>query len=529
MQKLQWAFDSRSKRMTTIYDLDDGVKVYSKGAGEVIMEKCKYIATGQGRKEILTSEKKAEIREVIRSFSNDSLRVLSLAFNVTTWSALGANGDDPQISQESAEDGLVFLGLVGIEDPLRPEAKDSVIQVQNAGVIVRMVTGDSMETAVKIARQCNILDPDILDQEIHEYAMEGAEFRQRVGGLRTVTDENGKLMQFEVGDMEAFRAVALKLRVIARCSPEDKLLMVIGLRNMGEVVGVTGDGSNDAPALKQSDIGLAMMSGTPLAKESADIILLDDNFDSVLKSVKWGRNVYSSIRKFIQFQLTVNLVALIVSIVGALTVEESPLTAVQMLWVNLIMDSMAALALATEPPSNGLLSTKPFGRNKESIITSDMYITVLSQAIYQITVLMFILFLAPPLLNIGYGWGNSNWNQENGEHFTIFFHVFVMMQVFNEINCRKLSLSEWNMFKGIFNNWMFVLIIIFTVAFQMILVELGGKTLKTSPLTIEMHLLCIGLGATSLIVALIVRMSFSGIRRVKKDDDNETAALLTYN
>ncbi|CAG9310366.1 unnamed protein product [Blepharisma stoltei] len=526
-QKLQWAFDSRSKRMTTVYEIDSGVRVYTKGAGEVILDQCCYIATSANQKEILTPEKKAEIREAIRNFSNDSLRVLSIAYNATNWSLLGADSTDPKVSQEACENGLVFLGIVGIEDPLRPEARKSVIQVQNAGVTVRMVTGDSMETAVKIARQCHILDDDISDQEINEYAMEGAEFRQRVGGLRTVTDEEGKLLNFQVGNMDAFVVVAQKLRVIARCSPEDKLLMVIGLRAMGEVVGVTGDGSNDAPALKQSDIGLAMMSGTPLAKESADIILLDDNFDSVLKSVKWGRNVYASIRKFVQFQLTVNLVALIMSIVGALTVEESPLTAVQMLWVNLIMDSMAALALATEPPTDGLLSSKPFGRNNESIITPDMYITVVSQAIYQIAVLMIILFLGPMIFNIEYGWGNEEWTEENGMHFTIFFHVFVMMQVFNEINCRKLSLNEWNLFKGFFNNWMFVGIIVFTIAFQMILVQFGGQTLKCSALSLEFHAICIAIGAACLIVALIVRMIVCLIRKSKKrDEDLETVGLL---
>jgi magnesium-transporting ATPase (P-type) len=300
--------------------------------------------------------------------------------------------------------------------------------------------------------------------------------------------------------------------------------MVIGLREMGEVVGVTGDGSNDAPALKQSDIGLAMMSGTQLAKESSDIILLDDNFESVLNSIKWGRNVYCSIRKFLQFQLTCNVVALIVSIVGALTVEDSPLSAVQMLWVNLIMDALAALALATDSPGNDLFNTKPFGRT-EPIITPGMYINIATQATYQIIVLMLVLYAGPSILHIKSGWGDDDWTQENGKHFTIFFHSFVMLQLFNEINCKKLDMNQLNIFSGFFTNKMFVGIFFATFCVQVMFIELGGEVIKCSNLALKEHVLCLVIGALGNVVALMVRM-FISIRykkigqRVKKDEDS---------
>jgi magnesium-transporting ATPase (P-type) len=454
----------------------------------------------------------------MNKYAAGSLRVLGLAMK-----SMNMRNLKVALTQEETEKRLVFLGFVGLEDPLRPEARASVIKAQQAGVTVRMVTGDKLQTALSIARSANIISEDILDDEVYEYVIKGKKFREAVGGL--ITDmSDGKVSGFRVGNMEKFREIIGKIRVLARCSPDDKLLMVIGLREMGEVVGVTGDGSNDAPALKQSDIGLSMMSGTQLAKESSDIILLDDNFESVLNSIKWGRNVYCSIRKFLQFQLTCNVVALIVSIIGALTVEDSPLSAVQMLWVNLIMDALAALALATDSPSSDLFNTKPFGRT-EPIITPGMYINIATQAAYQIIVLMLVLYFAPSLLNIKSGWGDDDWTQENGKHFTIFFHSFVMLQLFNEINCKKLDMNQLNILSGFFSNKMFVGIFFATFAIQVVFIEVGGEVMKCSNLKLREHVLCMVIGAFGNVVALVVRLlvslRFKKIgQRVKKDEDS---------
>ncbi|OMJ73634.1 hypothetical protein SteCoe_27621 [Stentor coeruleus] len=507
IQKFQFAFNSVTKVMTTVYEIDGDATVYTKGAGEVVLDKCTSILTAGGQESILTNDKKTQIRHLMNKYASNSLRVLGLAMKTINGRNLKVN-----LTQDETEKRLVFLGFVGIEDPLRPEARQSVIKAQTAGVVVRMVTGDKLQTAVSIARSANIISEDIPDDEIHEYVIKGKKFRELVGGL--ITDMNdGKVSGFRVGNMDKFKEIIPKIRVLARCSPDDKLLMVIGLREMGEVVGVTGDGSNDAPALKQSDIGLAMMSGTQLAKESSDIILLDDNFESVLNSIKWGRNVYCSIRKFLQFQLTCNIVALIVSIIGALTVEDSPLSAVQMLWVNLIMDALAALALATDSPSDDLFNTKPFGRT-EPIITTDMQINIATQAIYQIIILMFVLYASPSLLNITQSWGDEDWTQENGKHFTIFFHTFVMLQLFNEINCKKLDLTDWNIFKGFFSNQMFVGIFTVTFIIQIMFIELGGEVMKCSNLTFGEHMFCMIWGAVGICIAFIVRVL--GTYRVKR-------------
>lgn len=195
--------------------------------------------------------------------------------------------------------------------------------------------------------------------------MEGKEFREICGGLKKITDDNdrGKLRE-EIGNKKTFRDVAKRLKVLARSTPEDKYMLVTGLKSEGKVVAVTGDGTNDAPALKKADVGFAMgITGTEVAKEASDIILLDDNFASIVTAVKWGRNIYTNVRKFLQFQLTVNCVAMFIVFLGGVALSEPPLTSVQMLWVNLIMDTLAALALATEPPSDDLLLQQPYARN----------------------------------------------------------------------------------------------------------------------------------------------------------------------
>ncbi|CAG9317273.1 unnamed protein product [Blepharisma stoltei] len=525
----QFAFNPRTKRMTTVYDSENGEAiVYSKGAGEVILDFCDQELLCNGLAEKLTDERKKILLDIIKNWADLGLRVITVAYKKTSLEEIITEGPERKINEEKGEQGLILIGMLGIEDPLRPEAKQSVEKCKVAGVIVRMVTGDNSETAKRIAKNCAILPPGILDEEIDDYIMEGAVFREKVGGLVTVTNEDGKLEGFKVGNLEGFKNIIIRLRVIARCSPEDKLLLVIGLRALGEVVGVTGDGSNDAPALKHSDIGLAMMSGTPLAKESADIILLDDNFESVVNSVKWGRNVYASIRKFLTFQMTCNAVALAISIIGAGTTSDSPLNAIQMLWVNLIMDALAALALATEPPTDQLFFTKPFGR-KEKMIIKDMVVSMITQSAYQIGILLVMLYEGPCIFDIEEGWGHDSWDEENGKHFTLIFHTFVMMQIFNEICCRKLSLSEINIFKGFFNNSIFISILVVTTGVQLLLVNFGGSFVRCTALSLEHHLICVGLGAGCILVSLFVRCIYKLSGKSKKSVEDEKYPLLRSN
>ena len=251
------------------------------------------------------------------------------------------------------------------------------------------------------------------------------------------------------------------------------------------------------------------ITGTEVAKEASDIILLDDNFASILTAVKWGRNIYENVRKFLQFQLTVNVVAMFIVFLGGVAKDDPPLTSVQMLWVNLIMDTCAALALATEPPSDDLLDRKPYSRN-ELIVTSVMWRNITGQALFQITVLVTFLFGGKTIFDLQYNDSDPFYVQQVPNfdkvlHYTLIFHTFVFMQVFNEINSRKLGKHDYNVFHGFFNNTLFILIIIFTIIVQCVLVQYGGQSVRTVPLTWQQHLICIGIGAFSLIWGLVVK------------------------
>lgn len=236
-----------------------------------------------------------------------------------------------------------------------------------------MVTGDNLETAIAIAKDAGIITNNTKKGRFT--CMTGADFRKHICGLKK--EYIGGEEKEVIANMHAFRDIVKELRVLARSTPMDKYILVTGLRNEGSVVAVTGDGTNDAAALKKANVGFAMgIAGTEVAKEAADIILLDDNFGSIITSIKWGRNVYDSIRKFLQFQLTVNLVAMFMALVGGIFLGDSPINSVQMLWVNLIMDTFAALALATESPKEDIIKRKPYSKN-ESILTDVMWRNVL--------------------------------------------------------------------------------------------------------------------------------------------------------
>jgi len=307
--------------------------------------------------------------------------------------------------------------------------------------------------------------------------------------------------------------------VLARSTPEDKYMLVTGLKQLGMVVAVTGDGTNDAPALKKADVGFAMgIAGTEVAKDASDIILLNDNFASCVTAVKWGRNIYTNVRKFLQFQLTVNVVAMFIVFIGSVLLRDPPLTSVQMLWVNLIMDTCGALALATEPPSDDLLNQKPYPRS-ESIVTAVMIRNIIGQAIYQMAVLLVLLFQGQELFGVEYdetkieGFiikANATPEEIVGitnklTHYTLIFHAFVFMQIFNEINARKLGEHEYNVFAGFFNNILFLGIVLATCAIQYLMVEYGGASVRTIPLTTEQHLICLGIGMYSLVHGLFVK------------------------
>ncbi|XP_040894572.1 plasma membrane calcium-transporting ATPase 1-like isoform X1 [Toxotes jaculatrix] len=483
-----YTFNSARKSMSTVLKNHDGsYRMFSKGASEILLRKCCKIMIANGEtKDLKPRDRDHLVKKVIEPMASEGLRTICLAYRDFP----AADGEPDWDNEAHILTGLTCIAVVGIEDPVRPEVPEAIRKCQRAGITVRMVTGDNINTARAIAIKCGILQPgdDFL-------CMEGKEFN------RQIRNELGEIEQ------ERIDKIWPKLRVLARSSPTDKHTLVKGIIDstvleQRQVVAVTGDGTNDGPALKKADVGFAMgIAGTDVAKEASDIILTDDNFISIVKAVMWGRNVYDSISKFLQFQLTVNVVAVIVAFTGACITQDSPLKAVQMLWVNLIMDTFASLALATEPPTEALLLRNPYGR-KKPLISRTMMKNILGHAIYQLTIIFTLLFLGETLFDIDSG-RNAPLHAPPSEHYTIVFNTFVLMQIFNELNARKIH-GERNVFEGIFKNPIFCSIILGTLLVQVIIVQFGGKPFSCVSLTISQWLWCVFLGLGSLLWGQLV-------------------------
>ncbi|CAO2841543.1 unnamed protein product [Amaranthus hypochondriacus] len=452
------AFNSQKKRSGVLIKKKEDNKgyVHWKGAAEMVLENCSSYYDVSGNLLPIDIVAKKTFEQIIQSMAASSLRCIAFAYKQVV-----LEEGEEIVKENLTDDGLTLLAIVGLKDPCRPGVKKAVQDCQNAGVNIKMITGDNLFTAQAIAVECGILQPG---DNINDVVVEGHVFRN-------YTEEE----RMEKID---------KLRVMARSSPFDKLLMVQCLKQKGHVVAVTGDGTNDAPALKEADIGLSMgIQGTEVAKESSDIVILDDNFASVATILNWGRCVYNNIQKFIQFQLTVNVAALTINFVAAVSAGEVPLTAVQLLWVNLIMDTLGALALATEKPTKELMEKKPVGRT-EPLITNIMWRNLMAQALYQIAILLTLQFKGEAIFGV-----------ESKVKDTLLFNTFVLCQVFNEFNARKLE--KKNIFEGIHKNKLFLAIIGITIILQVIMVEFLKKFASTERLSWGQWGACVSIAVVS--------------------------------
>ena len=469
--KYMLPFKSDYKYMMNLFKDEDGYILYAKGAPERVSPFFEKFRVKGGNEENF-EEHAEELTAKQAEYAEDSMRTLIFGYKkVTEEEVTKAREENPENDLEffnSLAKGLCYAFMVGIRDNNREDVPDAIRKCHHAGITVRMVTGDNINTAIAISKDVGIIERNEapICKEIAAYyrkfvkdkpkeaelgiisgespiALEGEVFRVICGGI-TKKEGKDKNMEITLNNKEAFKHTVHRLKVIARASPEDKFILVFGLKELGKIVAVTGDGTNDAPALRQAHVGFAMgIRGTDIAKDAADVVLLDDSFSSIVTACKYGRNIYDCIRKFVQFQLTTNVVAVFMTFLGGIILKDSPLNAIQMLWVNLIMDSFASLALATEDPTDALLDRKPYSRDA-SILTPMMLLNIFSQSIFQIIVLTVIIFYGDYIFGVPSDRELEHfvWNQVNGYHFTIFFNIFVYMQVFNSINARKLQKDE---------------------------------------------------------------------------------------
>lgn len=435
----QLTFSTERKYMATMVKAAEAGKhiLFVKGAPEIVYAKCSQVWLPEG---LCDADKhKQMVDNQLLGYQAKAMRTLGFAYKVV---------DDTEKDCASQVNDMTFIGVVAISDPVREDVPPAIARCVDAGIGVKIVTGDTPGTATEIARQIGLWTTD--DTEVNRIT--GSEFAA-------------------MSDEEALNRVA-DLKIMSRARPTDKQRLVQLLQQKGAVVAVTGDGTNDAPALNHAQVGLSMGSGTSVAKEASDITLLDDSFTSIGTAVMWGRSLYKNIQRFILFQLTINFVALFIVLLGSLVGTELPLTVTQMLWVNLIMDTFAALALASIPPSESVMQEKP-RKNSDFIITHTMGWQILGVGMLFACVLMGMLIAfehAPGGLTV--------------HRLTIFFTFFVMLQFWNLFNARVFGTND-SAFKNITKTYGMEVVVLAILLGQFLIVQFGGEVFRTEPLSLQ--------------------------------------------
>ncbi|MBP1631183.1 MAG: Calcium-transporting ATPase [Bacteroidetes bacterium] len=450
----QLTFSTERKYMATLVHSPSLNKkvLYVKGAPEIVLSLCNHVKLERGM--ISKGEYADKINSLLDEYQNQAMRTLGFAYEIIDDSFVRIEGG------HIVNADLTYLGVVAISDPVREDVPAAVLKCLNAGIDVKIVTGDTLGTAKEIGRQIGIWN----ESDNFLNILTGLEFE-------------------ELSDEQALNRVH-HLKILCRARPTDKQRLVQLLQRNGQIVAVTGDGTNDAPALNFAHVGLSMGSGTFVAKEASDITLLDDSFNSITSAVMWGRSLYQNIQRFILFQLTINVAALLIVLLGSVFGHDLPLTVTQMLWVNLIMDTFAAGALASLPPNERVMEHKP-RRNDDFIITPPMRFNILFVGLIFVIILLGLLFMF----------------SENGVvsryDLSRFFTVFVMLQFWNMFNAKAFQTNK-SAFYGLSKSYGFLLVSTVIFIGQILIVEFGGEVFRTVPLSIKDWILIIG--STSIVL-----------------------------
>jgi Ca2+-transporting ATPase len=504
-------FSSERKRMTTVAPYGDRLVALVKGAPEWLLERSTHYQASDGSAREWTAESRGAVQSALKDSASQAMRTLAFGYALLPPDT-PADEDLLHARRDALESGLVFAGFVAIRDPLRDDVKAAVDRCRQAGIEVKMITGDNVETARAIAYDIGLVDRrDAPIDTPDAVVLTSPKFNELYAQLKELK-ERGNLSENEGRQRDALMGQLTGLRVLARARPLDKYKMVELLQEQQHVVAVTGDGTNDAPALKKADVGLAMgIAGTEVAKEASKIVLLDDAFSTIVKAVHWGRSLYENIQRFIQFQLTINVSALTIAFLGPFFGIRPPFTVLQLLWINVIMDTFASIALCSEPPRPGVMQMPP-KRKDENIITPAMVKTIFITAGFFVVVMMVLLVMmkgsvTEPGLFAGVSPGDKDsekWSEEFPELTTrqvsIFFTVYVFFQVWNQINCRSLT-PETSGLSGILNNPTFLMIAGTVAVVQAIIISVPwiGRIFKVEPLSL-LDWLYILIGTASVLV-----------------------------
>ncbi len=459
----QIPFDSDNKKMTTIMDHEDGKSnVLTKGAPEVILKGCKHEDIN-GELVELNNKRRDEILNEIMVLQKKSMRVLGFAYKIIPYEeAMSSQAEDLVID-------MIFTGFVGIKDPLRLDVIESVVQAQHAGISTKMLTGDNINTALAIGEELGIL-----------------------GGKNRAVEATF----IDTLSKEELKEEIKTISIVARSKPDTKMRIVEALQENGEVVAVTGDGINDAPALTKADVGIAMgIAGTEVSKNASDIILTDDSFSTIIRGVKWGRGIYENFQRFIQFQITVNIVAFSVAILSVIFGFEMPFTTIQLLWINIIMDGPPALSLGLEKVRSSILERKPVDRT-DSIITKTMIKTMLINAVY----IIGILLIQMKFNILGASGEKINTASEMG---TVVFSLFAFSALFNALNCREFGLNS--IIPNFTKNPLALGIISLTGVVQIIVTQMFGNFFNSVPLSFIMWIKLIALSSLIIVFNEVVK------------------------
>jgi Ca2+-transporting ATPase len=483
----QIPFSSKNKRMSTVIEGDEGHTVLTKGAPEIILELCKYEHVNC-MEVVLDEARRNEILHEIEKLQRKSMRVLGFAYgNISEEVALATE-------QGTLEEDLVFTGFVGIKDPLRLDVKEAVETARKAGVATKMLTGDNINTAIAIGEELGLL---------------GGNFRAvEATYIDTLSEEELK---------EEIKTIS----IVARSKPDTKMRIVEALQSNGEVVAVTGDGINDAPALTKADVGIAMgIAGTEVSKNAADIILTDDSFGTIVKGIKWGRGIYENFQRFIQFQITVNIIAFLTAILSVVFDFQMPFTTIQLLWVNIIMDGPPALSLGLEPVRDAVLNRKPTNRNA-SIITKRMMQSMIANAFYITSIIMIQMKFDI----LGAGFPKAGVTGPN-EMQTVLFALFAFSALFNAFNCREFGTDS--ILPNLTKNTIFLKVIAATAGAQILVTTVFADFFNAVPLSVTMWAKIIALASLIIVVnevaKLIMRPFAKKEQQVQAESEEKIAA-----